>query len=186
MTGGSNNPPVVFASRTCVITADVLVLLVIWVKTYSIKRGFDQAGVRSPLTSLLLRDGTMYFVALLILNAINLSGNITNVFSFTNIFMSPSTTDETTDSRLSSEVSRDGRPAGWHHTSLRFASFVGNMGADLDGLDFATVTRPGVDDAKAILDTDDENTQNLRDSPSVGDNKCGMVQQLAWAGTSRG
>ncbi|OCH84824.1 hypothetical protein OBBRIDRAFT_740914, partial [Obba rivulosa] len=49
---------VTISSRTCVVAADILVLVVTWSKTYHIKRAADQAGIRSSIADLLLRDGT--------------------------------------------------------------------------------------------------------------------------------
>ncbi|KAI0738621.1 hypothetical protein C8Q80DRAFT_1275590 [Daedaleopsis nitida] len=57
---------VTIASRTCVITADALVVFITW---FSLVRGRDKIGpTRSSLTSVMLHNGTLYFVALLLLN----------------------------------------------------------------------------------------------------------------------
>lgn len=45
------------ASRTCVITSDVIVLVITWVKTFKIKREAVRNNVSVPLVSMLLRDG---------------------------------------------------------------------------------------------------------------------------------
>ncbi|EMD39646.1 hypothetical protein CERSUDRAFT_81028 [Gelatoporia subvermispora B] len=78
------------ASRTCVITSDVIVLVITWVKTFKIKREAVRNNVSVPLVSMLLRDGTTYFIALLTLNILSITGIITNVFTETvNIFVVP-------------------------------------------------------------------------------------------------
>ncbi|OCH88700.1 hypothetical protein OBBRIDRAFT_733874, partial [Obba rivulosa] len=48
---------VMVISRTCVVVADMLVLLVTWSKTYSIKRDAIRANTRALLATMLLRDG---------------------------------------------------------------------------------------------------------------------------------
>ncbi|EMD32451.1 hypothetical protein CERSUDRAFT_77459 [Gelatoporia subvermispora B] len=144
------------ATRICVIAADVLVIAMTWSKTYSLKRASDSVGMKSPLTTFLLRDGSWYLAyhmteqcnltefgihrASLCLNVIMLAGNTTNVFAFAGSFEQPIQTIIITRFLLNlrhvSNQPRDGTstnalesiPA---RSSLRFASFVGSMGADL-------------------------------------------------------
>ncbi|EMD32804.1 hypothetical protein CERSUDRAFT_77180 [Gelatoporia subvermispora B] len=47
---------------TCYFASDAIVLCVTWHKTYALKREADQYGIRIPLVTLLLRDGTGYFM----------------------------------------------------------------------------------------------------------------------------
>ncbi|EMD39750.1 hypothetical protein CERSUDRAFT_71615 [Gelatoporia subvermispora B] len=75
---------VAIATRVSAIVSDVLILLATWYKTFTTRRLPD------PLLKLLLRDeqdaqqtpGTMYFLALLALNVLNIIGWSTNAFIF--------------------------------------------------------------------------------------------------------
>ncbi|OCH86019.1 hypothetical protein OBBRIDRAFT_797601 [Obba rivulosa] len=49
-------------SRSCLIGSDAIVLAVTWARSYSTKKMVDVANVKVPLVSLLLRDGTFYFL----------------------------------------------------------------------------------------------------------------------------
>ncbi|EMD39746.1 hypothetical protein CERSUDRAFT_92236 [Gelatoporia subvermispora B] len=132
---------VTIATRVCVIASDAIVLLVTWYKTYKIKRLADQNDVETPLVTMLLRDGTLYFAALLVLNIFNIVGWIFvfSVQDFTtplssviishflmNLRQASSTgNQEMTSQSWSDEQGRS--PA----VSLRFASFIDNMGESL-------------------------------------------------------
>ncbi|OCH85643.1 hypothetical protein OBBRIDRAFT_891047 [Obba rivulosa] len=63
-------------SRACAIASDVIILLVTWFKIYPTKREADKHNISSPLATTLLRDGTVYFIALLSLNITILSTRI--------------------------------------------------------------------------------------------------------------
>lgn len=52
------------ATHSCAIGADLLVLLLTWAKTYSIRRVALQLRVRATLSNLLLRDGGLHFMTL--------------------------------------------------------------------------------------------------------------------------
>ncbi|KAI0086736.1 hypothetical protein BDY19DRAFT_995489 [Irpex rosettiformis] len=58
------------ATRFSVIIGDVLVLLVTWSKTAKSYREARQLRVKAPLATLLFRDGTFYFMVLLIVNVL--------------------------------------------------------------------------------------------------------------------
>ncbi|KAL6305611.1 hypothetical protein BKA93DRAFT_204389 [Sparassis latifolia] len=47
-------------TQCSVIVADIIVLIVTWMKTYSIKRYACSAHIEAPLATLLLRDGTLH------------------------------------------------------------------------------------------------------------------------------
>ncbi|KAL6300952.1 hypothetical protein BKA93DRAFT_799786 [Sparassis latifolia] len=51
-------------SGTASIFNNCLVLLLTWIKTYAIKRESARVGLNTPLATLLLRDGTIYFCLL--------------------------------------------------------------------------------------------------------------------------
>jgi len=58
--------------RSSQILADILVIAVTWWTTYRVKLAARSAGVATPLVTLLLRDGTIYFIVLLLVNAVQL------------------------------------------------------------------------------------------------------------------
>jgi len=64
----------ILAIFNCVfnIASDGIILILTWIKTAEIRRGFTQPKKNGTLTYLIQRDGTIYFVTLLILNVINL------------------------------------------------------------------------------------------------------------------
>ncbi|THH00332.1 hypothetical protein EW026_g2162 [Hermanssonia centrifuga] len=59
---------VTIGTRIPVIIADILVLALTWHKTFRHRMDAIRVGVRTPLSALLLRDGTVYFFALLAMN----------------------------------------------------------------------------------------------------------------------
>jgi len=72
------------ATRLCAIIADIAIVLATWTKTWSIWNSFKSmdASVRKasmPLSVLIFRDGTLYFVMLLSLNTAMLVFDRTNV-----------------------------------------------------------------------------------------------------------
>lgn len=52
---------VTLVTRSAVIAADALVLVLTWMKTFKNSREARQLGIKSPLPSLLLRDGWFFF-----------------------------------------------------------------------------------------------------------------------------
>ncbi|KAI0086788.1 hypothetical protein BDY19DRAFT_328976 [Irpex rosettiformis] len=65
----------VFEHSTAVIIADVLILLVTWLKTAKAYYEARQLKIRTPIITLLFRDGTFCFVILLIVNILQVIGN---------------------------------------------------------------------------------------------------------------
>ncbi|KAI0085197.1 hypothetical protein BDY19DRAFT_461043 [Irpex rosettiformis] len=61
-------PVLLFATRAAVIAADVIVLLITWQKTFGIIRQAASLSERMALSEVLLRDGTVFFLALLAVN----------------------------------------------------------------------------------------------------------------------
>ena len=49
-------------TRVCAIVSDLLVIIITWWRTYAMKREADRLHIKASLASLLLRDGTIYFV----------------------------------------------------------------------------------------------------------------------------
>ncbi|THG96397.1 hypothetical protein EW026_g5432 [Hermanssonia centrifuga] len=54
--------------RLSMIAADILVLVLTWMKTYRNYKEATRVGLQAKVSSLLLRDGTTYFIALLLMN----------------------------------------------------------------------------------------------------------------------
>ncbi|KAI0640687.1 hypothetical protein C8Q79DRAFT_1014910 [Trametes meyenii] len=61
------------ASRSCLMAADLLVILMTWHATYGSQKLNREILGRPSFAETLLRDGTIYFVTLLILNALHLT-----------------------------------------------------------------------------------------------------------------
>ncbi|KAI0086727.1 hypothetical protein BDY19DRAFT_995482 [Irpex rosettiformis] len=69
-------------TRISVIIGDVLVLLVTWSKSAKLYHEARQLRVKAPLATLLFRDGTFYFIVLLILNMLQvIKANIPSLFT---------------------------------------------------------------------------------------------------------
>ncbi|EMD39628.1 hypothetical protein CERSUDRAFT_121854 [Gelatoporia subvermispora B] len=88
---GSNLSPTALSkltlgTRLCAIVADVLVLFATWHGTWRAKRDSDRNHLRTPLLTLLLRDGTIYFIILLGSNVLNIVADGSNVFVFSVTF----------------------------------------------------------------------------------------------------
>ncbi|KZT09397.1 uncharacterized protein LAESUDRAFT_696166 [Laetiporus sulphureus 93-53] len=58
--------------RICGIAADLLVLTVTWYRTYHVAKNAHRAALQTPIVVLFLRDGTLYFITLLILNVLGI------------------------------------------------------------------------------------------------------------------
>ncbi|RDX51742.1 hypothetical protein OH76DRAFT_1346339 [Lentinus brumalis] len=56
-------------SRLSGITIDTAVLLLTWYKTWTIKRESTRLGIHTPYVTLLLRDGTLYFLIILFIQS---------------------------------------------------------------------------------------------------------------------
>ncbi|GBE89885.1 hypothetical protein SCP_1702110 [Sparassis crispa] len=59
---------VFMGTRECSIVADTAVLVLTWVKTLQYRRAATRANARTAITTVLLKDGTVYFASLLFLN----------------------------------------------------------------------------------------------------------------------
>ncbi|KAI0363673.1 hypothetical protein BV20DRAFT_975403 [Pilatotrama ljubarskyi] len=137
------------ASRLSALVIDLTVLILTWVRTIGIKRQSRRLGLHTPIVTLLLRDGTIYFMIILFVQVFSIVSvsvgstfilwDVWPVFDqvFTVIFCcrfmlnlrGVYLDDHTTDtSNIDPSVST------MHFASLRFTptSVVGNMGAPLD------------------------------------------------------
>lgn len=54
--------PVSTLAKAATIASDVILIALTWVKTFGINRESSKLGMRTPLATLLLRDGTGYFM----------------------------------------------------------------------------------------------------------------------------
>ncbi|EKM48425.1 uncharacterized protein PHACADRAFT_202831 [Phanerochaete carnosa HHB-10118-sp] len=59
---------VMYTTRSSLILADAIVLVLTWIKTFRHWRNARRLKMKASLTTCLLRDGTTYFIALLALN----------------------------------------------------------------------------------------------------------------------
>ncbi|KAJ8463765.1 hypothetical protein ONZ51_g10034 [Trametes cubensis] len=70
------------ASRTCLMVADIIVLVVTWMSTLATLRLTDMALKGKPtFARMLLRDGTIYFSILLVLNTLHLTFTMLSITS---------------------------------------------------------------------------------------------------------
>ncbi|KAH9926357.1 hypothetical protein B0H21DRAFT_764173 [Amylocystis lapponica] len=79
------------STRVCVLASDTLVVLTTWRITYGIKRAANAANMKVSLTTLLLRDGTIYFVVLSLLNIADIGLYVTGVYQDMGNFIDPLT-----------------------------------------------------------------------------------------------
>lgn len=140
----------VHATRISVIIADALVLVLTWVKTFHTVREAARLKMKVDVTTMLLRDGTIYFFVLL---AINIA--IIATASTTASYISPFLTNLTpvlisrfmlnlrelgggTPGSAPDADTSEGRFSQFSAPAFRVPSsaLVGNLGADLE--DFAT------------------------------------------------
>jgi len=143
---------------TPMIVLDCVALVVTWRSTYRFKRAADDAKVKAPLTTLLLRDGTTYFVLLTALHIVFVVCSLKEIFGGTAYLvwaLIPITTSRfilnLRSVHYADQQSEGLRPSFVAATgaSLRFASAtVKTMGAPL--------RHPFEDDLEDILDLDDE------------------------------
>lgn len=174
--------------RVCSILADACVLFVICKNTRYTLRG-DNAT--SLLSTLLLRDGFLYFVCLAALNvaqlvvSVAMNGN-SYVYSLLSalsaIFVSRfllnlRQADDSDGGRAADSRDPSSLAVGSEVSSVRFlASFVGSMGAPLDGgfgMERAASDGRGVDDA------DSEEGFHLEDEGQLGRGEAGRAEQTA-------
>lgn len=61
------------ATGACTITIDLIVLIITWYRTYKLARHASRNHMKTSLSSLLLRDGTLHFVLLTLVTVINMA-----------------------------------------------------------------------------------------------------------------
>ncbi|KAJ8457508.1 hypothetical protein ONZ51_g11492 [Trametes cubensis] len=138
------------------IAGDAIVILVTWWKTYKLKKAADEARVTTSLVDLLLRDGSIYFGTMLVLNSLHIMMNHVAKVSFmgdvadvvTSILISRfimNLRDIDTGGPGSCSTGYEvGGPGSWHAMTQRSAGgghgdtvvfvndFVGSMGGTLE------------------------------------------------------
>ncbi|KZT71027.1 hypothetical protein DAEQUDRAFT_810281 [Daedalea quercina L-15889] len=158
------------ATRTCVIATDLLVLLVTWKATYGIRRNASALDVKTPIAVLLLRDGTIYFGVLLVINILSLALWVTNVLEAASTFSSALNT--ILFSRLflnlreaaiapGSTASTTSKSPNEHFTSLVFGNIGGSLAHGMDAHAESGTVQSMQDDEEALQITgvmDDEAT----------------------------
>ncbi|RPD66214.1 hypothetical protein L227DRAFT_570117 [Lentinus tigrinus ALCF2SS1-6] len=60
------------ATRSCMILSDALVIIITWVKTWGTMRAARKLHVQMSFTSLILKEGVLYFVIMLSLNIVQI------------------------------------------------------------------------------------------------------------------
>ncbi|KAI0692852.1 hypothetical protein C8T65DRAFT_744955 [Cerioporus squamosus] len=132
------------ASRTCAIVGDLVVLVITWHSTYGIRKATAGLQVRTSLTDALLKDGTLYFVCLLVLNLLNIFVNAFPRTSDVTAFQDPITSILISRFILNLRDVADWKsddltePSFVRHSRTRvtstvnFADFIDPMGGDLD------------------------------------------------------
>jgi len=130
----------ILGTRICVIVADTIVLLVTIFTTYGMKKDADRNNMTTPLATLLLKDGTLHFLVLILLSILNIVGDLTNIFSdmiynFSTPLQSIIITHFLLGLRRTASASEidsmDHSQTSSHRSSLKFTSFVDNMGEQL-------------------------------------------------------
>lgn len=132
----------VTGSRICIVTADLLVLGT-WFATYQVKRMANLAKMKVSIVTLLLRDGTLYWSAALVLNVTHIALLLTGAFDNGGAFVDVLTTIllsrlflnlrqvYSSDATASETQVQD--------SSVRFVSrVIGPLGAPLDFGSFET------------------------------------------------
>ncbi|KAI1790332.1 hypothetical protein LXA43DRAFT_1062142 [Ganoderma leucocontextum] len=59
-------------AKAATIASDAILICLTWVKTFGINKESSRLGMRTPLATLLLRDGTAYFIVLLLVQVITI------------------------------------------------------------------------------------------------------------------
>ncbi|KAI0761309.1 hypothetical protein BD413DRAFT_617180 [Trametes elegans] len=184
------------ASRASALTIDTTVLVLTWIRTLRLKRDSYRLGLHTPMVTLLLRDGTFYFVIILFIQVFSIVSTaagsefiLWDVFPyfdqvFTVVFSCRFMLD------LRGVYLRDASPADPESTTrldgaytsarevsaLRFTpNVVGNLGAPLSTLAFA-------DDRD---DDEDEKLDASSDPLRVGLHHPDCVEMLETPSTAR-
>jgi len=144
--------------RSSMIAADVVVLCVTWYNVYEARGTIDWSNAR--LSTLLLRDGTVNFIILLVLNVLQIASWVTESFSAVTLPAQVATSMLISrfflNLRQGSEVSAGPSINQTTMFNMAFASrVVGNIGAELDyGLDKSPAEDLSESEESMTLDED--------------------------------
>ncbi|EIW61279.1 uncharacterized protein TRAVEDRAFT_44095 [Trametes versicolor FP-101664 SS1] len=141
---------VLIATRASVIVNNVLVIALTWWKTYGIRKLVAQANMKVSLSTLLLRDGTIYFLLLFIMSIFHIVFSLTERFTYTLTLEEPLTAILVSRFLLNLREADGSRSLDDLDTMISFpsfarhpndsdestphfvASFIGPLGAPLD------------------------------------------------------
>ncbi|KAH9846947.1 hypothetical protein C2E23DRAFT_890400 [Lenzites betulinus] len=84
--------PDLYNARSCVIVTDVLVLVITWWRTYGTRKAAAEANIKVSLSTLILRDGTTYFLVLLAMNTLHIALTVSVRFTWIIALEEPLTT----------------------------------------------------------------------------------------------
>ncbi|KAI0659907.1 hypothetical protein C8Q70DRAFT_1053716 [Cubamyces menziesii] len=170
LTQRSGGDVISIVTHTCAIGADLLVIVLTWIKTYQMKKEASVLGSGAAFSSLILRDGTLYFGTMLVLNVVHLivlqSTDTLDplpifVDVFTSILISRFMINlRQVAGRGSDDLSSASRFQGTSRfSSVRFAAdIVGDLGAPLEHRGLGDTTPVDPDDV----------SESFTDSPSAG------------------
>ncbi|TCD61745.1 hypothetical protein EIP91_007994 [Steccherinum ochraceum] len=145
-------------SNSLVLASDFLLLVLTWVKTLGIQRTSTRLGMHAPLSTLLLRDGTIYFAAILFIQVFAIvSSEVGSTFIlfdvwvyfaqvFNVIFLCRFMLNLRGIYLAEAPDEPDGSTS-YPWSDVHFATAIGNLGAPLDTYAFIPAPR-------------DENTKN--------------------------
>ncbi|TFK81921.1 hypothetical protein K466DRAFT_604094 [Polyporus arcularius HHB13444] len=174
----SCEPKFVIISRSCLIAADVILILITWISLW--KRVIYVSGkpTRLSFTKVLLRDGTVYFIIILTMNILHLAFSLPSVshtpstrnFSQITVFTEPITAilvsrfliDLQEANRRPTMIASDD-PLHFSTSnvgSLRFVSVVTSLGVTFSG--------PGASE----LDLESESSEQCRREGELEDGIC--------------
>ncbi|CDO71086.1 hypothetical protein BN946_scf184844.g90 [Trametes cinnabarina] len=167
-------------------TIDTTVIILTWVRTIGVKRESHRLGMRTPIVTLLLRDGTIYFLVILFIQIFGVvSTTIGSTFIlwdvwplfeqvFTVIFLcrfmlnlrgvyladstrNPANTDEF---GINTPTNDGG--------TIHFASIVGNLGAPVNTFGVATDSYPVSNNNMSTDDMEDDSVEMSANPLSYG------------------
>lgn len=165
-------------TRACVIAADALVIVLIWIKTFTLHRQARQLRMKTSLATLFLRDGTLYFIVLLVVNTSHFIVYEITRLPYISIFLTSTTAVLISRFVMNLRQATDERSCGDSGALDQFSmpafrtpsSFVGELGASLhhSGCSFEHDDDP-VDTAEDLSATEDYGTpeHDSHHEPSV-------------------
>ncbi|KAI9062118.1 hypothetical protein FKP32DRAFT_1759258 [Trametes sanguinea] len=173
-------------ARISATVMDSTVIVLTWVRTLGVKRESHRLGMRTPIVTLLLRDGTIYFLVILFIQVFGIvSTNIGSTFIlwdvwplfeqvFTVIFScrfmlnlrgvylaDPTRNPDHADEFGVATSTRDG-------SSIGFASIVGNFGAPVNTFGVSTDSYSGSTTSGMTDETEDETVDTSTNPLSYG------------------